>query len=131
MHAFKQFEDGSPGSFQTEYKDTRYTLVSSDNNLRNGPRVRLLVQHLSSRTWVTIMEVDGVTSIYNTDALIVVCSFATIRIAYDTLKEGDGEYVVPPLSPAPFPQVPSNEGLSVSRLDLPPVSGGSVSSVPE
>jgi len=103
-NAFRAFVDGDAGSFTTEYKDTRYTLVSAQNQVRDGPLVTFKLENRKNGIWSTLMEFDGVVGVFATDALVIITKEMNVRIVYEVPEVPDGNYTVQPMPPRPFPR---------------------------
>ena len=99
MNAYISFSTGKAGKYSTEEDGVRYTLISEQNQLNNGPIVKFRVEEFVGSRWVDRMLIPSVNCVYVTDSLVVQSEQMFIRILFKSDDLPDGHYVVTPMKP--------------------------------
>lgn len=115
--AFQAYKDGDPGEFTVTVKNTRYTLISEQNQLRNGPMVTFKLEQKVDNVWTTYMQFPDVVGVYATDALYIYSGAGSVRVAYELPATPSEDYVVPPIPPQPFPKDQCNCECTTQRFE--------------
>ena len=109
MNAYQSFSKGQPGKYTTEDDGVRYTLLSDQNQLRNGPIVTFKIEEHEGIRWVTRMVIPDINGVYATDSLVVQSDNMFIRILFKSDDLPEGTYSMAPIRPVVIvPSVPSD-----------------------